>query len=106
MRSMYAKESVPRVFFPDYEIFALDSTTISCSIKLLTLALGKYSKGAVKMHSLLDLQGSTRFIHMTYGKWHDSNVLDIMESIPLAIYVTDKAYVDFAVLYRIDQGDA
>lgn len=107
VRPMYAKESVPGVFLPDYEIFALDSTTISCSIKLLTWALGKYSKGAVKMHMLLDLRGSIpAFIHVTHGKWHDSNVLDIMEPIPFAIYAMDKAYVDFAALCRIDQGDA
>ena len=107
VRPMYAKESVPGVFLPDYEIFALDSTAISCSIKLLTWALGKYSKGAVKMHTLLDLRGSIpAFIHVTHGKWHDSNVLDIMEPTPFAIYAMDKAYVDFAALYRIDQGDA
>lgn len=107
VRPMYAKESVPGVFLPDHEILALDSTTISCSIKLLTWALGKYSKGAVKMHTLLDLRGSIPvFIHVTHGKWHDSNVIDIMEPIPFAIYAMDKAYVDFAALYRIDQGDA
>ncbi len=107
VRPMYAKKSVPGVFLPDYEIFALDSTTISCSIKLLTWALGKYSKGAVKMHTLLDLRGSIpAFIHVTHGKWHDSNVLDIMKPIPFAIYTMDKAYVDFAALYHIDQGDA
>lgn len=107
VRPMYAKESVPGVFLPDHEILALDSTTISCSIKLLAWALGKYSKGAVKMHTLLDLRGSIPvFIHVTHGKWHDSNVIDIMEPIPFAIYAMDKAYVDFAGLYRIDQGDA
>lgn len=107
VRPMYAKESVPRVFLPDYEIFAYDSTTISCSMKLLTWALGKYSKGAVKMYTLLDFRGSIpAFIHVTHGKWHDSNVLDIMEPIPFAIYAMDKAYVDFAALCRMDQGDA
>lgn len=59
------------------------------------------------MHTLLDLRGSIpAFIHVTHGKWHDSNVLDIMEPTPFAIYAMDKAYVDFAALYRIDQGDA
>ncbi|MCM1021365.1 MAG: transposase [Muribaculum sp.] len=56
-------------------IYALDSTTISTSIKLAAWALGKYSKGAVKMHTLLDLRGSIPAnIHITDGKWHDSNV--------------------------------
>lgn len=74
VRLMYAKEPVLGLFLPEHEIFALDSTTISRSIKLLTWALGKYSKGAVKMHTLLDLRGSIpAFIHVTHGKCHDSN---------------------------------
>lgn len=107
VRPMYSREPVLGLFLPDYDIFALDSTTISCSIKLLTWALGKYSKGAVKMHTLLDLRGSIpTFIHITHGKWHDSNALDIMEPIPFAIYAMDKAYVDFASLFRMDQCNA
>ena len=63
----------------DNVIYALDSTTISTSIKLATWALGKYSKGAVKMHTLLDLKGSIPAnIHITDGKWHDSNELDTL----------------------------
>lgn len=107
VRPLYKKESVPGLFLPEYEIFALDSTTISCSIKLLTWALGKYAKGAVKMHTLLDLRGNIpAFIHVTHGKWHDSNALDIIEPVPFAIYTMDKAYVDFAPLFRIDQNNA
>lgn len=55
----------------DNEIFALDSTTISCSINLLTWAEGKYSKGTVKVHTLIDLRGSIpTFILITDGKYH------------------------------------
>ena len=43
VRPMYAKENVPDVFLPVWEIFAIDSTTIPCSIKLAEWALGKYS---------------------------------------------------------------
>ena len=58
VRPMYAKESVPDVYLPGWKIFVIDSTTISCSIKLAEWALGKYSKGGVKMHTVLDLRGS------------------------------------------------
>lgn len=69
VRPMYAKEPVPGVRLPSWEIFAIDSTTISCSIKLITWAFGKYERGAVKMHTMLDLRGSIpTFIHITHGK--------------------------------------
>jgi hypothetical protein len=51
VRPMYAKENVPDVYLPGWEIFANDSTTIPCSIKLAEWALRKYSKGGVKMHT-------------------------------------------------------
>jgi len=88
-------------------VFALDSTTISLSIKLFSWAHGKYSRGAVKVHTLLDLRGSIpSFILITDGKYHDSNVLDAIVPIPDAIYLMDKAYVDFLALYKIHKADA
>lgn len=106
-RPLYSKEKIPDVWLPEQDIFALDSTTISCSIKLMSWALGKYERGAVKMHTLLDLRGHIpSFIHITHGKWHDSNVLDILEITPFAIYVMDKAYVDFKALHRIHTNNA
>lgn len=69
VRPLYSNVPVADINLPEYEIFALDSTTISYSINLLTWALGKYSKGAMKMHVLLDLCGSIpTFIHITDGK--------------------------------------
>lgn len=108
VRPLYAKENTPKLQeLTDYEIFALDSTTISCSIKLLSWAFGKYSKGAVKMHTAIDLRGSIpSFILVTHGKYHDSNVLDEIEPTPMSIYAMDKAYVDFAALARIDSCGA
>jgi transposase len=107
VRPLYAKESVPDVNLPGREIFAIDSSTISCSIKLLTWAYGKYGRGAVKMHTMLSLRGSIpTFIHITHGKWHDSNFLDVFEIEAWAIYVMDKAYVDFAALFNIDEHNA
>lgn len=59
----------------------------------MSWAQGKYSKGAVKMHTLIDLRGSIHtFIHITDGRCHDSNVLDMLNIVPGAIYTMDKAY--------------
>jgi hypothetical protein len=89
------------------DVFALDSTTISLSIKLFQWAHGKYSRGAIKVHTLLDLRGSIpTFILITDGKYHDSNALDEIVPIPNSIYLMDKAYVDFLALYRIHNADA
>ena len=106
VRPLYSDNLIPNVDI-DNEVFALDSTTISLSIKLFSWAQGKYSRGAVKVHTLLDLRGSIpTFIHITDGKYHDSNVLDIMPPTPEAIYLMDKAYIDFAALYNIHKMGA
>lgn len=107
VRPLYKKEPIPDVNLPGWEIFAVDSTTISCSIKLMSWALGKYERGAVKMHTMLSLRGSIpTFIHITHGKWHDSNFLDVFKIEPWAIYVMDKAYVDFEALFNINEHNA
>lgn len=101
IRPLYQNSKITNIGL-DNEIFALDSTSISCSINLLTWAEGKYSRGAVKVHALLDLRGSIpAFILVTDGKYHDSNVLDVINFVPDAIYLMDKAYVDFEALYKI-----
>ena len=99
VRPLYSKAKLINITV-DNVIYALDSTTISTSIKLATWAFGKYGKGAVKMHTLLDLRGSIPTnIHITDGKWHDSNELDCLTPEPFAFYVMDKAYVDLKALY-------
>lgn len=106
VRPMYSKTRLSEITV-DNVIYALDSTTISTSIKLAAWAFGKYSKGAVKMHTLLDLRGSIPAnIHITDGKWHDSNELDEITPEPFAFYVMDKAYVDFEALFRLHQARA
>ena len=73
VRPLYVNAPIPDIDLSDWEIFAVDSTTVTCSIKLMTWAYGKYGKGAVKMHTVLALRGSIpSFIHITHGKWHDS----------------------------------
>lgn len=106
VRPLYSNSSIPNIDI-DNDIFALDSTTISLSIKLFSWAKGKYSRGAVKIHTLLDLRGSIPvFIHITDGKYHDSNVLDIITPRPEAIYLMDKAYIDFVALFDINKAGA
>lgn len=106
VRPMYASEPIPDVDIEN-EVFALDSTTISLSLKLFSWAPGKYSRGAVKVHTLLDLRGSIpSYILITDGKYHDSNVLDILTPISNAIYIMDKAYIDFKALYHLHKSGA
>ena len=106
VRPMYSNVKLSQISV-DNVVYALDSTTISTSIKLAAWAFGKYSKGAVKMHTLLDLRGCIPAnIHITDGKWHDSNELDALAPEPCAFYVMDKAYVDFKALYRFHKSGA
>jgi hypothetical protein len=106
VRPLYANYPIPNVDVAN-EIFALDSTSISVSINLFTWAEGKYARGAIKMHTLMDLRGSIpEFIFITDGKYHDSNVLDVMNFYANAIYLMDKAYVDFEALFRINNAGA
>jgi len=106
VRPLYADYPVSNVDI-DNEIFALDSTTISLSINLFTWAEGKYTRGAVKVHTLLNLRGSIpEFVLVTDGKYQDSNTLDVIVPQPGAIYLMDKAYVDFVALYRMQMADA
>ncbi len=106
VRPLYSKISIPNVDI-DNDVFAIDSTTISLSIKLFTWAKGKYSRGAIKVHTLLDLRGSIpTFIFITDGKYHDSNILDEIVPVSGAIYLMDKAYIDFVALYRMHKADS
>ena len=106
VRPLYVDSPIPNVKIGN-EVFALDSTTISLSINLFTWAEGKYTRGAVKVHTLLNLRGSIpEFILITDGKYHDSNALDVIVPQPGAIYLMDKAYVDFEALHRIQMLEA
>lgn len=102
VRPLFAKERTPLIDW-DETIFALDSTSISVSINLAAWASGKYSRGAVKMHTLLDLRGNIpTFIHISDGTWHDSNAMDYIQFESNAVYTMDKAYVDLTALNKMD----
>ena len=103
VQPLYADDPISDIGI-DNDVFVLDSTTISVSINLMNWARGKYSRGAVKMHTLLDLRGSIpTFIYITDGKYHDVNALDEISIIQNAIYVMDKAYIDFKRLYALNE---
>jgi hypothetical protein len=84
----------------DASLYALDSTTIDLCLALFPWARFRKHKGAVKMHTLLDLHGSIpTFISITNGKVHDVNILDEILPEAGAFYVMDRGYVDFERLY-------
>lgn len=86
-------------------VYAFDSTTIDLCLSVFPWAKFRKTKAAVKLHTLLDLRGNIPVvISITNGKTHDVNALDDLVFEPGAIYVFDKAYVDFARLYRIHQS--
>ena len=87
--------------------YALDSTTIDLCLSLFPWARFRRAKGAIKLHTLLDLRGSIpTFIHVSDGKLHDVNVLDLVTFEPGSFYIMDKAYVDFSRLFSIHQSSA
>jgi hypothetical protein len=104
-RSLYAKED----FGVELEqtVYALDSTVIDLCLSLFPWALFRKRKGAVKLHTLLDLRGSIpTVVFITHGKVHDVNILDDLVVEPGAIYVMDRGYLDFARLHRIHRSMA
>jgi len=85
-------------------VYALDATTIDLCLSLYPWAKFREQKGAVKLHTLLDLRGNIPvFIHITDGKVHDVNVLDVLIPEPGAIYVIDRGYLDFERLFQLHQ---
>jgi hypothetical protein len=88
-------------------VYAFDSTTINLCLSLFPWAHFRRTKGAIKLHTLLDLRGSIpSFIHITPGTVHDVSVLDELVPEPGALYVLDRGYIDFARLYRLHEAQA
>lgn len=86
-------------------VYALDSTTIDLCLSVFPWAHFRSTKAAVKMHTLLDLRGSIpSFIHVSDGKLHDVHALDLLIPEPGAIYVMDRAYLDFARLHVLHRA--
>ena len=97
-RSLYAAD--PMGVELDQSLYALDSTTIDLCLSVFPWAKFRKHKGAVKMHTLLDLRGNIpSFIRITDGKVHDVNILDELRIEAGAFYVMDRGYVDFKRLH-------
>lgn len=104
-RKLYAEEDLGLDL--SNTVYALDSTTIDLCLSLFPWAPFRSTKAAVKMHTLLDLRGNIpSFIHVSDGKMHDVNVLDLLIPEPAAIYVMDRAYLDFKRLFGLHEAGA
>lgn len=91
----------------DQTVYALDATTIDLCLSVFPWARFRQTKGAIKLHTLLDLRGSIpTFIHISDGKEHDVNVLDDLLPEAGAFYVMDRGYLDFFRLYGLTQAAA
>jgi hypothetical protein len=104
-RKLYAAESFGVEL--SETVYALDSTTIDLCLSVFPWAPFRATKAAVKMHTLLDLRGAIpSFIHVSDGKLHDVNVLDLLIPEAGAIYVMDRGYLDFERLHVLHQAGA
>ncbi|MCK4508921.1 MAG: IS4 family transposase [Desulfuromonadales bacterium] len=104
-RPLYAKEDLGLDL--DNTIYALDASTIDLCLSVFPWALFRSTKSAVKLHTLLDLRGNIpTFIHISDGKLHDVNVLDILLPEAGAFYIMDRGYVDFERLFALNMAGA
>jgi len=104
-RELYASD--PFGVTLDHTAYSLDSTTIDLCLSLFPWAKFRRRKGAVKLHTLLDLRGNIPcFVHISDGKMHDVTILDQVPIEPGAFYMMDRGYVDFERLHRFTLGAA
>lgn len=86
-------------------VYALDSTTIDLCLSLFPWAEFRKQKAAIKLHTLMDLEGAIpTFIHISDGRLHDVNVLDIIPIMAGNIYIMDRGYLDFERLYSLHKA--
>ena len=104
-RPLYADEDLGLNL--DDTIYALDSSTVDLCLAVFGWAHFRATKAAIKLHTLLDLRGSLpSFMYVSDGKLHDVKALDLIVPEPGAIYVMDRAYVDFRRLFGLHQAGA
>ena len=83
-------------------VYALDSTTIDLCLSMFPWAKFQHTRGAVKIHTQMNLRGSIpEYIYLSDGRLHDVNLLDQLIPLPGAYYIMDRGYLDFSRLYRI-----
>ncbi|MDP8204592.1 MAG: IS4 family transposase [Candidatus Tenebribacter mawsonii] len=103
-RNLYQNDKLEELDL-DGVIYALDSTTIDLCLSLFPWAKFRKRKGAIKLHTLLDIRGSIpTFIEITDGLVHDVNILDVLVPEPGSYYIMDRAYIDYKRLYRLNKG--
>jgi hypothetical protein len=104
-RQLYAKDDFGVAL--DRVAYAFDSTTVDLCLALFPWAHFRRRKGAIKLHTLIDLRGSIPcFVHITEGKLHDVKALDDLPIEPGAFYMMDRGYIDFARLYKFTRANA
>jgi len=105
-RALYAED--PSVLWLDASVYTLDSTTtIDLCLSLFDWAPFRSTKAAIKLHTLLDLRSAIpAFIHISDGKLHDVNVLDILLAEAGSFYIMDRGYLDFVRLYAMHRAGA
>jgi hypothetical protein len=104
-RSLYADEPLPGNL--SQAVYALDATTIDLCLTLFPWAQFRRHKSAVKLHTLIDMQGNIpTFIRISSGKMHDTGVLDELVIEPGAFYLMDRGYIDFGRLHRFEVDKA
>ena len=103
-RQLYADEDFGVTL--ENTVYALDATVIDLCLSLFPWAQHRRAKSAVKLHTLMDLKGSIpAFVRITSGAVHETTVFRDMLLEPLAIYIMDKGYTDFATLYSFSKSN-
>jgi hypothetical protein len=99
-RALYANESFGVELAQT--VYALDTTTIDLCLALFPWAVFRKRKGAVRLHTLLDLRGNIpTVVIITHGKIHEVNILDQLNFEAGAFYVMDRGFLDFARLHKL-----
>jgi hypothetical protein len=102
-RRLYAEEP----FGVDLKdtVYALDASTVDLCLSVFPWAPFRSTKAAIKLHTLLDLRGNIpSFLHISDGKLHDVNVLDLLLPEPGAFYIMDRGYIDFDRLFQLHEA--
>ena len=91
----------------DGACYAIDASSIEVCLSIFKWARYVSTKGSVKLHLQMELKGNIpTFFHISNGKMHDVNFLDLVEFEVGAYYIMDRGYVDYERLYRINQAGA
>jgi len=104
-RKLYAGES----FGVELEqtAYVLDATILDLCLSLFPWAKFHHGKGAIKLHTLLDLRGNIPCVlWVTHARIVDPAILDQIIPEPGALYIMDRGYVDFGRLRRLVEGSA